>query len=372
MQSMGQAQTAASALQNEPSATAQNAPLEKRRQALAAPIPYRDQQTGKVLTSAVDPETGQTINPSQLYKPGTGTKILRALFPGKMGNQPISAPNSNYQAAQALRTQQAASIGQQEQQNITNTKADSDRLKDIGTEQRAVATGYGNVAKDSTAQQNAENKDDLAQVRAQLADQAGVPKTYEQAVIASNDPTLSPAQRQQYATSAKQIQQAEVKKFQYAARAAGGDPDERRQPMIDSATSAIQELNDKWYYNAAAGRFYDSTKNPDIDPNDATVTADQIKGAVTPSEFTDMKNKISTKLDADLTRAKLPRLGVRFDVKKTTPGGAQPTAQPAAQPAPAQTAPKSAAETQVGQVYNGYKLIAPDKTKQASWQKVGQ
>lgn len=323
-----QAQTAATSLQNSPSATAQNAPLEQRRQSLAAPIPYRDPTTGKVMTSAVDPVTGQTINPSQLYKPGLGTRIARALIPGRMNHAPINAPNSNYQAAEAVRQGQAASIQQQEDRNIANEKADSERLGKIGTEQRAVATGYQDVAKTSTAQQNAENKDDITQVRQQLAERGGKPNNYEQAVIASNDPSLTPEQRQQYATSAKQIQEAEKKKFEYAQRATGGGrgPNEDpRQPMIDAATANVVKLNTyEWDEDAneEKGGFYDPAKPAKI---------------YSPSEFTAMKNQIATKLDKDLTAKKLRPLGVRFDVKSTTPSAAQPTAQPA----PSPTATKS-------------------------------
>ena len=366
MSSLQNASQAANQLQNEPSATSQNAPLEQQRVALAQPL-----------------------DPSK-YKPGIGTRIVRGIVgaqkgglagvvdPTSAGETAYGAPTRQFGIDQARRTAQAGVIQSQEDRNIANAKADSERLKDIGTEQRAVATGYGSVAKDATAQQNAEQKADynqqLEDVKKQLADQGGVPKTYEQTVIASHDPSLPPAKQQQYKDAADQMAKQEIKKFSYAAKASADPFDSRRQSMVDSATSQVQELNDKWYYNAAAGRFYDSTKNPDIDPNDATVTADQIKGAVTPSEFTDMKNKISTKLDADLTRAKLRPLGVRFDVKKTTPGGAQPAAQPGptAPAAPAQTAPKSAAEAQPGQVYKGFKYVGGDKTQKSTWQQVSQ
>ena len=380
MQSMDQAQSAAAALQNQPSATSLNATLEQRRQSFAAPIPYRNQTTGKVLTSATDPVTGEQINPEKLYKPGIGTRIVRgidavrrggamgAFDPKDVGGTAYGDPNANYRAAEAARQAVAGQISQEEQRNIANEKADSERLGKIGTDLRAVATGYQDVAKTSTAQQTAEQKADynqqvedtkkqLADIRQQLADQGGKPKTYEQAVLASNDPDLTPAERQQYAASARQIAATEVKKFQYANQAIG-DADPRRQPIIDDATSKIEKLNTfEWDADAnnGAGGFYDPSTPTKI---------------YSPSEFTAMKNEIATKIDKDLTAKKMRPLGVRFNVKDTTPGA--PSAPPPAPAAtPAQTAPRSAAEVQKGQTYNGYKYLGGDKTQKASWQKVG-
>ena len=366
-----------------PSPTVANAPLEQRRTALATPIPYRDPTTGKVLTNAVDPLTGQPIDPAQMYKPGIGTRIARGIAaakkggisgvidPSAVGATPYSAPNAAYQTAEQTRAAQIAPIERQEAQNLANYKAESDRYKDIGTEAGKVGTAYKDVASAATAQQTAEQKADynqqieatrkeLADVRQQLADQGGVPKTYEQAVIASNDPTLDAAKRQQYAASARQIAATEVKKFQYANQAVG-DADPRRQPMIDDATAKVNLLN-MWEYNPDAndgrGGFYDPAKGENDRESSATL-----------EEFTAMKNKIAADLDKQLTSKKLRPLGVRFNVKDTTPGNGQPAAQPTA---PAQTAPKSALEVQQGQVYNGYKYTGGDRTQKSNWQKVGQ
>jgi hypothetical protein len=183
-----------------------------------------------------------------------------------------------------------------------------------------------------------------------------VPKNYEQAVIASNDPDLPAPKRQQYATAAKTIAATEVKKFQYALKASGGDPDGKRQAMIDDATQEVKDLQDKYQY--------DPDTNTYSDPNSLDRT-------YTPEEFTDMKNKVGTKLDKDLAAKKLRTLGVRFNAKDA--GAGKNPNQPAAAPqAPAQVAPRSAVETQKDQVYKGYKYLGGDKTKASSWQKVGQ
>ena len=330
MTALGGAQSAASGLQNEPSATAQNAPLEAQRTALSQPLNPNDPN----------------------YKPGLGTRIVRglnaarqhgaisALDPSAVGMTPYNAPNNQFAVDTARRTAQAANIKAQEDRNTANEKADSDRLKDIGTEQRAVATGYGNVAKDSTAQQNSEQKADYNQqleetkkqlndIKQQVADQGGVPKNYEQAEILAQTET-DPVKKAQYAKAAQNMRETEIRKFQYA-NTAVGDADPRRQPMIDAATANVQKLNDfQWDADAndGAGGFFDPA-NP--------------KKVYSPSEFTDMKNQIATKLDKDLTAKKMRPLGVRFGVKATTPAGAQPAAQPGA---PAAAAPAAQANQQ--------------------------
>jgi hypothetical protein len=86
-------------------------------------------------------------------------------------------------------------------------------------------------------------------------------------------------------------------------------------------------LNDQYDYDADTNTFFD--------PNSPTKT-------FSPREFTDMKNRISTKLDKDLTSKKLRPLGVRFNVKATTPGQQAPQAAAPAAPKAAPTAPAGA------------------------------
>jgi hypothetical protein len=338
MASLAKSQQTADTMQAQPSVAATNAPLEAKRAALSTPIPYRDPQTGKVMTQATDPATGQTIDPATQYKPGIGTRIIRgleaarkggiigALDPAGVGATPYGAPNAQYQRNTADRQGQAAVLKGQEDANIANDKADSERLGKIGTEQRAVATGYKDVASSATNEQNAENKDDVATLRQQMADQAGRPKTFEEAVIlAKTDP--DPERRKQYESAAEEMRQMELRKFTLAQRATAGPNEEKRQPMIDQASADVDKLNTyQWDADANDGKggFFDPSNTNKI---------------YSAEEFTAMKNKIATKLDADLTKAKLRPLGVRFNVKATTPGGGQQTpAQPAAK-APAQVEP---------------------------------
>lgn len=317
-----QSQQAVNSLQNQPSVASQNTPLEQQRAQAAQPI---------------DPNQKQ-------YKPGIGTRIVRGLDavrrggilgafdPQDAGGQAYGAPNRQYQRDVAKQTQQVGNLDQQMKENIDTSKADSDRLGKIGSEQRAGATTALDIGKTATAQQNAEDKSehaseklDLQQQIAELKANGQAPKTYEQAVIMANT-EKDPAKRQQYQAAAKQIQDAEVRRFTLAARASGGGrgPNEDlRQPMIDEATARVQKLNDYAFdpdANDGAGGFYDPT-NP--------------QKVITPAAFTDMKNQIATKLDKDLASKKLRPLGVRFNVNDTTPGkgGAPaPAAQPAAAP----------------------------------------
>lgn len=348
-----QSQTALSQIQQQPTAESTNAPLIQQRAGVAQPL---------------DPSAPE-------YRPGIGTRIVRGIDavrrggvlgvvdPGDVGGTPYGAPNRQFSIDTNRRTQQAATIDKQIQETNDAAKLDTERLGKIASEERAGATTALDIGKTASAQQTAENKDEvtkvqqqLAETRQQLADQGGVPKTYEQAVIASKDPTLPPAKQKQYADAATQIAQQEVKKFTYAQRASKGPNEEARQPMIDAATSEVQSLQDRYQY--------DPDTNTYSDPNSPTRT-------YTPEEFTDMKNKVATKLDKDLAAKKLRTLGVRFNAKDA--GAGKNPNQPAAAPqAPAQAAPKSAVEAQQGQVYKGYKYLGGDKTKASSWQKVGQ
>jgi hypothetical protein len=342
------------ALENQPNAATENKLLEAQRVALAQPLNPQDQG----------------------YRPGIGTRIARglaaarkggiagAIDPTAVGATAYGAPNRQFDIDTARRQAQATVLQSEEDRNIANEKAESERIKDVGTAAGRVGTAYGGVARDATAQQSAEQKSQyegqIADLRQQLANQGGVPKTYEQAVIASQiDP--DPQKRQGYAAAAKQIASQEVKRFQYANRAVGGGEDDpRRQPLIDAATAQVDKLNTyEWDPEAqnGAGGFYDPH-------SDGTKT-------YSPAEFTAMKNAIATKLDAQLTQKKMRPLGVRFTVAATTPGGAPAAAQPGAPAAPAQTAPSATTVTQ-GQVYKGYKYLGGDRANPKSWQQVQQ
>ena len=368
LSSLDQAQAAANALQNQPSATTQNTPIEQRRLSYAAPIPYRDPITGKVMTSATDPLTGETINPKKLYQPGIGTRILRAVLPGKGDSIPINAPNSNYRAAEAQRQAQAGAIESQEQRNIANEKADSERLRGIGTLQKDVATGYKDVAGAATSQQNAENKEEynqqLADIKKQLADQSGDK-------LPTNDTTLA-------IKSVTETDPAKKNLYKQALAI-------RKQMVIDEK-SATRTQSDR-RLDAAEQRELDAAAKV----KDQAVAKAQAQLDKMPNSVTAQKAAMHAMQDAqDAYADELQRHGQtpdhltigndlvwRNSGGKSVSRGATPQTQPAQQPArpaaaPAQTAPRSAAEVQQGQVYKGHQYLGGDWHNPASWKWVGQ
>ena len=354
-------QAAVTAIQNQPSAEQQNADLIAKRAGIS----------------------GNPPNPNAPeYKPGIGTRIARGIDafrrggvlgvvdPADTGGKAYGAPNRQYDIDTARKAAQVGSIDKNISQNIDDQKADTERQKALATEARANATTSLDIGKTATGQENAESnaektklQGDLNDVKQQLADQKGNPTNYEQTVVAAAL-EKDPARKAALTGAAKTMAATEAKKFQYQARAQGDPFDERRQTMIDAATADVQKLNDfQWDQdlNDGKGGFYDPAS-----PNKV----------YTPEEFTDAKNKISTKLDKDLAAKKLRPLGVRFTVKGTTPGGAQPAAAPQAAPAapaaPKQAEPKTVAEVQAGQVYHGHKYLGGDKADKKNWQQVSQ
>lgn len=357
----GKQQSAVDPILNQPTAEEANADLIKKRAAYAIPLNPQDpnyrptgwQRFGRGVRSAlVGAATG-----------GIPGAVVGAIQPQDVrGGVAYSAPNRQYQIDTAQHQGNAAAIDEQLKQMDEARKSDTDRMGKIGTQEKDIAAAYSGVAKNASEQQTAENQSKETAIKQQQADQAAIPKDYAPAVIAAaleKDPQRKAA----LTAAAKTIAATEVKKFQYAARAQGDPFDERRQTMIDAATADVQKLNDyQWDQdlNDGHGGFYDPAS-----PNKV----------YTPEEFTDAKNKISTKLDKDLAAKKLRPLGVRFNVKATTPQGGQATAAPAAQPAAAPTpqgAPKSAAETQPGQIYKNHQLLGGDWRDAKNWKWVGQ
>lgn len=305
LDAVGKQQSAVDPILNQPTATDADAALIQKRAAYAQPL---------------DPNAKE-------YRPGIGTRIVRgidavrrggvlgAVDPGDVGATPYGAPTRQFGIDTNQRQQNAAAIDQQLKQEDDARKADTDRMGKIGTQEKDIAGAYSGIAKDASEQQTAENKDEVAQIRQQLADQGGLPKNDIQLFTAAQTEP-DPVKRAQYQKAVDNYTKAEYKKFQYAAKATGDPYDDRRQALIDNATQQVRDLQDKFQY--------DPDTNTYSDPNSPTKT-------YTPDEYTDMKNQISTKLDKDLTSKKLRPLRVRFDPKDA---GAGKSAQPAGAPTP--------------------------------------
>jgi hypothetical protein len=309
-------QNALTGITNQPTAEEQNAALIQKRAGVAQPL------------NPNDPE----------YKPGVGTRIARGIDafrrggvlgtvdPADVGGKAYAAPNRQYDIDTARRAQQASGIDTQISQNEAAQKADTERLAKIASEQRANATTALDIGKTASGQETNENTAIANKTKQQEADQRTRPQNdIELRVAAATEP--DPEKKKQYQAALDGYIKTENKRFQYQARAQGEPNDDRRQALIDSATADVQKLNDQYDYDADTNTFFD--------PNSPTKT-------FSPREFTDMKNRISTKLDKDLTSKKLRPLGVRFNVKATTPGQQAPQAAAPAAPKAAPTAPAGA------------------------------
>jgi len=293
---MDQSQSNIGDIQNQPSENQSVAPLETQRSQAATPI---------------DPNQTK-------YRPGIGTRIVRgidavrrggilgAVDPKDVGGQAYGDPNRQYGRDVARQTQEVGSLDQQIATARKNYEDATNRLKSLATDARSQATGALDIGKTATAQQKEEdaaaNNQALTDVKQQVADlkaQGKAPANYEQAVIAAQTET-DPKKKSQYAAAAKQMQDTEIKKFQYAQRATGGgeDTQDKRQSMIDDATEKVKTLQDTYAYDPDQNLYVNPNK-----PNDE----------LSPAQFTDKKNQISTNLDKQLASKKLKTLGVRFN-----------------------------------------------------------
>ena len=91
--------------------------------------------------------------------------------------------------------------------------------------------------------------------------------------------------------------------------------------MIDQATQQVQDIEDKYTYNAGENKYEDEKGNQ-----------------LTPQQFTDLKNNVSVKLDQTLASKKMKPLGVRFNVNDAV-GSQYRKAPPTAAPTPSAAAP---------------------------------
>lgn len=287
-----------------------------------------------------------------LARHGIFGAALGAIDPAAEGATPYSAPTRQFSIA--AQRQQAEQGALDKQQAVTEKSFTDDtaRAKDI-------ITSINDIGKNYAAGETAESKEDIAQsrkelvgvqqqladVKQQVADYTDgnkIPTTYEGAVSAwalEKDPAKKAALK----NAINEMKDTEIKKFQFAA---GQNPQDRsvfRQSLIDQATSDVQALQDKYHYDPKRNQYV----NPD-NPNDV----------LDPNEFTDKKNEIATKLDAQLGAKKMAKLGVRFnpnDAGANKPsgraarraGGAQAANKPAP-PTPTAPPPQGAVDMALG------------------------
>jgi hypothetical protein len=200
-----------------------------------------------------------------------------------MGNAPINAPNSNYQAAEAARQGQAAVIQQQEDRNLSNYKAESDRQKDIGSEARGMGTAFGNVAKDEVAEQTANQKADynqqLEQIKQQLADQSGDK-------LPSNPVALAMKFSMETDPAKKVLLGKAVKLYQQLKDDSAGVAADRADQRLDKRTSIAQDKETRGAIDAAARAKDKAVTKAQDALNKAPNDPDAIKAAQTDMQAT--------------------------------------------------------------------------------------
>jgi hypothetical protein len=260
------------------------APLEQQRTYAAAPINPQDKQ----------------------YRPGIGTRFVRgldaireggllaAVDPEDVGETAYGAPNKQYGIDTQRQAQKVASIDQQIATARQAYKDASNRAKDIATQQRAVATGYGDLSKGATGQETTEN------IAARNAETARHNLQDEQL-----------RQQQQEQTGAYQQGELGVRNRQLGIDA-GRLGVEQDRLAFDKATADIQALSGQWSY----------------EPSDNGISAAAYRNGdktMSPAEYIDKKNEISAALDKSLTAKHLAPLGLRW---QAGPNGQEILQQP--------------------------------------------
>jgi hypothetical protein len=265
---------------------------------------------------------------------GIAGGLLGGLDPAAVGATPYGAPNRAFSTAQAQNTQAQTRVGSQEATAERAFTADTARAKDVITSindiGRNAAAGQNAAARTETAAARADTArvaGQLADIKQQVADYQGqgkTPTTFE-ATSAAWALEKDPAKKAALKAALDYDRETEIRKFQYKPED-GEAHSAFRQSMIDSATEQIKALQDKYTYNAKRNQYV----NPN-NPNDV----------LNPSEYTDKKNEIASKLDQQLGQKKMKPLRVRFDPADA--GAGKPTGRAAQQSAA--TAPAAAPAT---------------------------
>jgi len=208
------------------------APLERQR--------VTAQQRQVELQNPYDPKTGKMLDE---YKPSFGQRFMRgvaglarggvlgAVDPSIAGVGNYGAPNKQYGIDQTQAAGRVAGADQQLKLAQDNWKAQNERLKQIATDRRALATTGKDVTGAAVAQQGVPIDQQKADADTKRADDAGRPKNYEEAVIAANTET-DPTKRAALMAAAQQMKDTELRKFA-AQRPAGERPSAQLQQYGD-------------------------------------------------------------------------------------------------------------------------------------------
>lgn len=283
---------------------------------------------------------GQPIDPrSQQYKPGIGTRIIRGIDafrrggvlgtvdPADVGGTAYGAPNKNYGIDTAQRQGQKAVVDSDIQKAQKAYEDATARAKAIRSEQGAVATGYKDLGDSATKQEVEENTAGRDTETARHNRATETTQSANETSEAANRTAENANRKAQLGIEASRLS-LERKKAEF--EMAGGAPGANtplRQEAIDKATEAVQSYKDGWEYNADTNTYTGNGK------------------VVTPQQYVDGMNRISSALDLQLGSKKLPPLNLRWKAgpngqeipvqqpgatQQTVPAGGAPTPQPAA------------------------------------------
>lgn len=291
-------------------------------------------------------EARRTLPPQEFdpahpeYRPSAGRRILRGLVgvgegvarggifggvlggldPAAVGATPYGAPTRQFSMAAQRQAAESAALDRQKAATEKGYTDDTNRAKDvitsindIGRNAAAAITARSRQDVADARQQSADVQSQLADIKQQVADyqeKNQIPKTYEATVTAAYL-EQDPKKRASLMSAAKDMAAQKIREAA-ARHAATGQPNTFRQSMIDAATAEIQALQDKYQYDPRDNQYH----NPD-----------SINDVLTPQEYTDKKNLISTKLDKQLEQKKMQPLRVRFDPADA--GGNKPSGRAA-------------------------------------------
>ena len=285
-----------------------------------------------------------------LARGGIRGAVLGAVDPAAVGATAYGAPNRAFSIAAQQRAGMTDVINAKEKQAEDVYKEDTGRAKDVITGIKDIGTvaaqGQNAEARSETAAARAETarvSGQLADIKQQVADyqsdKSKIPTT-EPGLVAAAELETDPTRKTALQKSVEDLKSLERARLKNAADASGDAKTTFRQSMIDAATEQIKGLQDKYTYNPRRNQY----ENPN-NPNDV----------LNPSEYTDKKNEISSKLDQQLGQKKMKPLGVRFDPadagagkptgRAARQGSTQPTTTPttkATPPTPTTPAPDGA------------------------------
>ncbi len=207
------------------------------------------------------------------------------------------SPNRQYGIDTDQHAKNVASLDEQIKEGQKGYEDTSSRAKGVAQEQRGVSTAYGDVATGVTNQENRENQQERDAETSATTRPTSRRKPQRDQQTATNEQTTRKQEDRRIGIEGR-VFQLKQDKFNQENQAQGED-NPRRQPMVDQATQQVQDIEDKYTYNAGENKYEDEKGNE-----------------LTPQQFTDLKNNVSVKLDQTLASKKMKPLGVSLECQR--------------------------------------------------------